>query len=192
MAGTNDKRERLISAAAKLFWYQGYHGASIKDIANEANVALGNVYYYFPDKARLALAVAKIFTTETEQMLEEISASSPDPRKRLVQLFDRLASSDASRVKHGCPIALASRDFRDQAADAAEEAGNAFSKLIVWIAKQRQTMGERPSIALADARQAIVEWQGAIAVAHALQDSILLGEAHRRIRRNLTARTKLH
>ncbi len=192
MTVTNEKRERLISAAAKLFWYNGFHGASIKDIALDANVPLGNVYYYFPDKAKLALAVAEIFTFETEQMLEEIATSNPDPRKRLVQLFDRLATSDASRVLHGCPIALASRDFKRAAPDAANEAGEAFSKLIIWIAKQRQAMGERPSIALSDARQAIVEWQGAIAVAHALRDSVLLGEAHRRIRRNLTAKTKLH
>ncbi len=192
MTGTNDKRERLVSAAAKLFWHNGFHGASIKDIAIEANVPLGNVYYYFPDKAKLALAVAEIFTFETDQMLEDISTSSPDPRKRLVQLFEKLATSDASRVLHGCPIALACRDFKITAPNAANEAGDAFSKLIIWIAKQRQAMGERPSIALSDARQAIVEWQGAIAVAHALQDSVLLGEAHRRIRRNLTAKTKLH
>ncbi len=192
MRRINEKRESLISAAAKLFWYNGYHGASIKDIAIEANVPLGNVYYYFPDKAKLALAVAEIFTFETDQMLEDISTSSPDPRKRLVQLFDKLATSDASRVLHGCPIALACRDFKLAAPNAANEAGEAFSKLIIWIAKQRQAMGERPSIALSDARQAIVEWQGAIAVAHALQDSVLLGEAHRRIRRNLTAKTKLH
>ena len=192
MTGTNDKRERLVSAAAKLFWHNGFHGASIKDIANEANVPLGNVYYYFPDKAKLALAVAEIFTFEIEGMLVEILTSNSDPRKRLVQLFDKLATSDASRVLHGCPIALACRDFKLTAPDAANEAGEAFSKLIIWIAKQRQAMGERPSIALSDARQAIVEWQGAIAVAHALQDSVLLGEAHRRIRRNLTAKTKLH
>jgi len=188
----NDKRERLVSAAAKLFWYNGFHGASIKDIAQEADVPLGNVYYYFPDKAKLALAVAKIFTADTDQMLEEISSVGPEPRKRLVQLFDRLATSDGSRVLHGCPIALACRDFKESAPDAALEAADAFSKLIIWIAKQRQTMGERPSIALADARQAIVEWQGAIVLAHGLQDSVLLAEAHRRIRRNLTAKTKLH
>ncbi len=192
MTAANDKRDRLVSAAAKLFWYNGFHGASIKDIALEANVPLGNVYYYFPDKAKLALAVAQVFTNETEQMLVDISTISPEPRKQLVQLFDRLATSDGSRVLHGCPIALACRDFKENAPEAAKEAAEAFSKLIVWIAKQRQTMGERPSIALADARQAIVEWQGAIALAHALQDSVLLAEAHRRIRRNLTARTKLH
>lgn len=188
----NDKRERLVSAAAKLFWQHGFHGTSIKDIAIEASVPLGNVYYYFPDKAELALAVTNIFTSDTELMLEDIAASDPDPRKRLVQLFDRLASSDASRVQFGCPIALAARDFRDPAPKAAINAGESFSKLIIWIARQRQAMGERPSLALSDARAAIVEWQGAIAVAHALQDSVILAEAHRRIRRNLTARTKLH
>ncbi len=192
MSRKSDKKERLVSAAAKLFWQHGFHGTSIKDIAQEANVPLGNVYYYFPDKAKLALAVTDIFTSDTEAMLEDIAASDPDPRKRLVQLFDRLAGSDGSRIRHGCPIALAARDFRGPAPQAAINAGEAFSKLIIWIARQRQAMGERPSLALADARAAIVEWQGAIAVSHALQDSVILAEAHRRIRRNLTARSKLH
>ncbi len=192
MARNNDKKDRLVSAAAKLFWHHGFSGASIKDIATEADVPLGNVYYYFPDKARLALAVADIFTLETDAMLEEISKAVADPRKRLVQLFGRLASSDSSRVEHGCPIALAARDFRGPAPDAADRAAEAFSNLIVWIARQRRAMGERPSLALADARLAIIEWQGAIAVAHALQEPTMLAEAHRRIRRNLTAKIRLH
>lgn len=192
MARNNDKKDRLISAAAKLFWQSGFQGASIKDIAQEAHVPLGNVYYYFPDKAKLALAVADIFAAETEQMLEEIAADEHEPRKRLVQLFERLSTSDVSRVRHGCPIALASRDFRGPAPDAAARAGEAFSSLIIWIAQQRQGMGERPSLSLADARQAIVEWQGAIALAHALQEPIILAEAHRRIKRNLTGKTRLH
>jgi AcrR family transcriptional regulator len=192
MARNNDKKDRLISAAARLFWQHGFQGASIKDIAQEAAVPLGNVYYYFPDKAKLALAVADIFAVETEQMLEEIAKAEREPRKRLVQLFEKLATSDVSRVRHGCPIALASRDFRDPAPDAASRAAEALSSLIIWIARQRQTMGERPSLALADARQAIVEWQGAITLAHALQEPVILAEAHRRIKRNLTAKTRLH
>jgi hypothetical protein len=125
-------------------------------------------------------------------MLREVTATGNEPRQRLIQLFKRLASSDDSRVQFGCPIALASRDFRGPAPQASARAGEAFSNLIIWIARQRQAMGERPSLALADARQAIVEWQGAITLAHALQEPIVLAEAHRRIKRNLTAKTKLH
>ncbi len=192
MARKNDKRERLVSAAAKLFWHFGFHGASIKDIAAEAGVPVGNVYYYFPDKSKLAMAVAEIFTRETDAMLEALSAEFADPRKRLVQLFKKLATSDQSRLSHGCPIALATRDFRIPAPEAADRAGEAFSKLIVWIARQRKAIGGRPSIALADARRAIAEWQGAIALAHALQDPAVLAEAHRRILQIVTSRTKTY
>ncbi len=188
MAGKNNKRERLVSAAAKLFWQYGFHGASIKDIAGQAEVPLGNVYYYFPDKAKLALAVAEVFVQETDNMLEELSRSSADPRKRLIQLFQRLAESDQSRIKHGCPIALATRDFRIPAPDAADRAAEAFAKMIAWISRQRKAVGGRPSTSLADARRAIVDWQGAIALAHALQDPAVLIEAHRRIIHHMISR----
>ena len=191
MAEKNNKKERLVSAAAVLFWRHGYDGTSIKDIALEASVAKGNVYYYFPDKAQLAMAVAQVFTDETASMLAELEAAGADPRTRLLKLFERLATSDESRIRHGCPIALAARDFRRPAPIAASEAGKAFSMLIVWIARQKQAIGRRPSIALSEARQAIVDWQGAIALAHALQDPAVLAEAHRRIRYNLTGASNM-
>ncbi len=191
MARKSNKKERLVSAAAGLFWRHGYDGTSIKDIALEASVPKGNVYYYFPDKAQLAMAVAQVFSDETASMLEELEVAGADPRNRLLQLFERLATSDESRMRHGCPIALAARDFRRPAPAAASKAGEAFSLLIVWIARQRQAVGQRPSIALSEARRAIVDWQGAITLAHALQDPAVLTEAHRRIRYHLTGTNKL-
>ncbi|TCK18145.1 TetR family transcriptional regulator [Thiogranum longum] len=50
MAGISDKRERLISAADKLILQQGFKQNTLADIANDARVPLGNVYYYFKIK----------------------------------------------------------------------------------------------------------------------------------------------
>ncbi|MGV7207247.1 CerR family C-terminal domain-containing protein [Oxalobacteraceae bacterium A2-2] len=46
-------RERILSAALKLFVAQGYHVASVRDIATEAGVNSAAIRYYFGDKAGL-------------------------------------------------------------------------------------------------------------------------------------------
>src|SRR5260370_1725728 len=47
---TRDKRSRLIQTAAKLAYRHGFRTTSLADIAEAAEVPLGNVYYYFKTK----------------------------------------------------------------------------------------------------------------------------------------------
>ncbi|MFC4404070.1 TetR/AcrR family transcriptional regulator [Gracilibacillus xinjiangensis] len=52
-----DKRQLLINAAYKVFARNGYKDASIKDIAEFANITPGLVHYYFKSKEELFFAV---------------------------------------------------------------------------------------------------------------------------------------
>jgi AcrR family transcriptional regulator len=45
-----DKRERILEAAVRVFAEHGYHGARVGDIAREAGVAHGLLYHYFASK----------------------------------------------------------------------------------------------------------------------------------------------
>lgn len=174
------RRARLLAAAANRFWQFGYGSTSLADIAGDAEVPLGNVYYYFRTKQDIARGIADIFVAETEAMLAEIAAAEPDPRRRVLALLRKLSESNASRVKHGCPIALAVRDFKSGAPDASWRAAEAFDLLIGFIGRELQRSGARPSTALARARGIIVEWQGGIALSHALGDATVLAESFRR------------
>ena len=68
-----DRRKRsrgqILSAALKLFSRRGYHGTSIRDIAQAARASTGNVYHHFPDKEN-------IFNALIEQYL--VAISSPE------------------------------------------------------------------------------------------------------------------
>ncbi|MEF9894698.1 MAG: TetR/AcrR family transcriptional regulator [Clostridia bacterium] len=50
---TNDKRERILTAAIDLFYEVGLDNGSIADIAEKAQVAKGTVYLYFSSKEQL-------------------------------------------------------------------------------------------------------------------------------------------
>ncbi|MCP5000674.1 MAG: TetR/AcrR family transcriptional regulator [Hyphomicrobiales bacterium] len=174
-------RAGLVAAAARLFWHQGYDATSLADIARISDIPLGNVYYYFRSKSDFALAVADVFVAETELMLSEIEQGDGKPRERLSSLIARLARSLKSRVDHGCPIAFAVRDFSASAPAASRRAGESFSLLTGFIARELGRTGMRPSLALATARGAVAEWQGGMMLAFALKDATVLSESFRRM-----------
>lgn len=178
-------RAALVAAAARLFWQQGYDATSLSDIARASDVPLGNIYYYFRSKADFAMAVADIFVSETEMTLAEIEQESDKPKERLSLLVARLARSLKSRVSHGCPIAFAVRDFSVSAPEASGRAGESFSLLSGFIARELGRTGIRPSLALATARGAVAEWQGGMMLAFALKDASVLSESFRRMEQML-------
>ncbi|MGE3844788.1 MAG: TetR/AcrR family transcriptional regulator [Vicinamibacterales bacterium] len=52
-ARSERSRAQILEAALKLFSTVGYHGTSMRDIAQAAGVSTGNVYHQFPDKESL-------------------------------------------------------------------------------------------------------------------------------------------
>lgn len=56
-AGTDEKRERIVSVAAQLFFEQGYANTTIASIARTLGVTKPFVYYYFGDKQELFEAI---------------------------------------------------------------------------------------------------------------------------------------
>jgi AcrR family transcriptional regulator len=60
MARTHiDKRTRPVSAAVGLAYQNGFGATSLADIAREAEVPLGNVYYYFKTKDDIGDAIVE-------------------------------------------------------------------------------------------------------------------------------------
>jgi len=47
------KRELIINSAVKVFSEKGFHGATVKDIANHACIGKGTIYEYFDSKKDL-------------------------------------------------------------------------------------------------------------------------------------------
>ncbi len=187
MANTETKgkrnRDSLVSAAARLFWQRGYSATSIADLAGEADIPVGNIYYYFRSKADVANAVADGFVRDTEDMIAEITNASGDPRSRLILLVERLAASQRSRLLHGCPVAGAMRDFRSDAPKASERAAEVFSIISAFIASEIGRTGARPAVALGIGRAAVAEWQGGIVLGSALREASVVAESARRLAR---------
>ena len=63
-------RERILVAAVEEFKEQGYADASIRNIANNAEISLGNIYRYFTNKEALYFAVIDPFMESVKQFVD--------------------------------------------------------------------------------------------------------------------------
>jgi AcrR family transcriptional regulator len=101
-----DTRTRIVEAAMELFWLKGYGSTSIADILSRSQLNSGSLYYFFPGKQDLLIAVLEAYREGIRPMLLEPAwASVDDPVERLFALLDRyrraLIESDCT---YGCPI----------------------------------------------------------------------------------------
>ena len=52
-----ESREKILSTARKLFAERGYDGCNVSDIARQAGMSQGNIYWYFSSKKELFKAI---------------------------------------------------------------------------------------------------------------------------------------
>ena len=67
-----ETKDELLKGAARVFSRRGYEGATISDIATEANLSSGSIYAHYDGKAGLFLAVLEAHgRAEVERLLHE-------------------------------------------------------------------------------------------------------------------------
>jgi AcrR family transcriptional regulator len=57
LARRGPTRQEIITSACQLFLERGYHGASMRQIAQKAGIALGGIYNHFASKEAIFIAV---------------------------------------------------------------------------------------------------------------------------------------
>ncbi|UCE55981.1 MAG: TetR/AcrR family transcriptional regulator [Desulfobacterales bacterium] len=88
-----DKKNRIIKAAASTFAQKGYAGASVADIASQADIGKGTIYEYFDSKEDLFFAVFEWYSEKTGAAATvSISALGGSAAQRLEALNKTLMS----------------------------------------------------------------------------------------------------
>ena len=83
-------RERILAVAQELFTRQGYDKTSLRDIAERLEITKAALYYYFPRKDDILLALHLRLHTLGETIIAELEAA-PDGAAR-VAIWPRLAN----------------------------------------------------------------------------------------------------
>lgn len=79
------KKQQIVEAAARVFRPKGYDGATLRDIANEAGLLPGSLYYHIRSKEELLRHIVEQPIRDLQRQLEDIIASTVPPAQKLSQ-----------------------------------------------------------------------------------------------------------
>lgn len=81
--GALDRRDRLVESAIKLFSAKPYEEVSVQDIASDADVATGLLYYHFTDKQGLYAAALQALADRLKAAGDHACDPAAPPVERL-------------------------------------------------------------------------------------------------------------
>jgi TetR/AcrR family transcriptional regulator len=93
-----DIRARVLHAARARFLVDGVDGASLRMIAKEAKTSIGMIFYYYPTKDLLFLAVVEEVYAKLIADLEALLSEAAPLRDRLRRAFARLGHASAEEL----------------------------------------------------------------------------------------------
>lgn len=88
-----EKRRLLLAAAVRVFARKGYHASRVGDIAEEAGVAYGLLYHYFPSKEDLLLTVFRETWRALITTIKSVEEDGDPPREQLRKVAEILLRS---------------------------------------------------------------------------------------------------
>jgi AcrR family transcriptional regulator len=76
-------KERILDAALNIFSNKGYYGTAVDEIVEEANTSKGSMYFHFPNKEQLFLALVDQFANVLERNVTNAIEQSPKGMERV-------------------------------------------------------------------------------------------------------------
>src|ERR1700738_1800639 len=181
MARTHiDKRARLVSAAVGLAYQNGFGATSLADIAREADVPLGNVYYYFKTKDEIGEAIVDLRLAELSAERRRWNEAG-SPKDRLCACVQSVFENKDFLAQYGCAIGTFCSELHKAGGSVATSATEIFAQHLTWIENQFRALGKgKDSKGLA--LHLLSAMQGVSVLAHTFHDAGLVAAETKRLK----------
>ncbi len=80
----NEKKERILSVAVRLFSQKGYYATSIQEIADQSGISKGAFYLHFSSKEELVLSILESYYDLVRKKMLTIDQQEKSSREKLV------------------------------------------------------------------------------------------------------------
>jgi AcrR family transcriptional regulator len=174
------KRERLVEGARHVLYEQGVERTTIADVAQAADVAAGNVYYYFKTKDELVEAAIAGHTEEVRTRLKALEVHRT-PKARLKALVRMLADEAEAVARFGCPQGTLCSELDKRDGELSRSCADMLRLPVDWAERQFREMGRRDARELAFAL--IASYQGMALLTNAFRDPGLMTREAKRLDR---------
>ena len=140
---SRNTRGRIISAAWKLFYEQGYEGTTVEDIVYESGTSKGSFYHYFDGKDALMGTLAYVFDEKYEELIPTLS-----PEKGAIETLAYINHELYVMIESSVSIDLLTRLLSTQLLARGEkhllDRSRVYFKLLRQIVRQGAQRGEFP------------------------------------------------
>ncbi|GAC1355512.1 MAG: TetR/AcrR family transcriptional regulator [Ktedonobacteraceae bacterium] len=171
---TASKRDRLVEAAKAIFYQQGVMRSTLADIAQQAQVPLGNVYYHFRTKEALVEAVIQAHVQELESLFAQWEHQYSDPRQRLLALLAMSRHEENTLARYGCPHGSLCQELDKEENQLATIATRVFQVYLEWAEAQFRQIGKTEQEANDFAIDLISSLQGTFLLTNSFRSPALL------------------
>src|ERR1700687_4059680 len=181
MARTHiDRRSRLVSAAVGLAYQNGFGATSLADIAREAEVPLGNVYYYFKTKDEIGEAIVELRLAKLSAQRQRWNEFG-SPKESLCVCVQGVFENKDCLAQLGCQVGTFCSELHKAGGPVATRATEIFAQHPAWIESQFRALGKgKDSRGLAV--HLLSAMQGVSILAHAFHDSGLVATETKRLK----------
>jgi AcrR family transcriptional regulator len=163
-----DNRTRLLQAAENVTYRRGFGEASIADIAREARIPLGNVYYYFKTKDDIGGALVDLRVSRFKKLLQELDKAD-SPAERLCGFVQIKINNREELARSGCPVGTFCSELHKHGGPVARKSTQSFALALAWMESQFKALGQGD-----DSRALAVHFlsatQGVSVLAHTFHD----------------------
>ena len=170
-------RERILQAAAQLFYRHGIHATGVAALTEAAHVSTRTFYQHFPTKNALVEAYLHHYDVDASIAAEQqLLRDDLPPAERLLAIFDPLEAQQTPVVR-GCPFHNAAVEAAGDIPDVAglvQRHKQAFRTRLTEIAAAAgaadpQSLG----------KQLAVVYEGATALSTSCNDTQVIADARR-------------
>lgn len=166
-------RGRIVEAADRLFYRQGYEHTSFSDIADAVRISRGNFYYHFRTKDEILDAVIEARLAYTRKMLEQWDIEGKCPEDRIRSFICILLANRADIGRYGCPVGTLCTELAKLGHASQGEANRLFTLFRTWLRRQFELLG-READADALAMHLLARSQGVATLASAICDEAFI------------------
>ena len=101
-----ETRDRILDAARRLFYEQGYNATGVATILREAGVNSGSLYHFFESKEALLKEVLETYLEMLEVMvMRPAEEAAADPIDRVFALLEWYRTGlEQTRCQFACPL----------------------------------------------------------------------------------------
>ena len=164
MARKNSRntKGRIISAAWKLFYEQGYEDTTVEDIVYESRTSKGSIYHYFEGKDALLGTLAYVFDEKYEQLMETMDPGM-DAMEKLIYLNHELFAMIDGGISMDLLARLLSTQLLARGEKHLLDRNRTYFKLLRQIISEGQKAGKlRTDRTVSEILKAYALWERAL------------------------------